>query len=197
MGKSRKWVLEDKIQEAVHRRRNGQETTVLLQKSTAARPIRSPNRRRTFSLVRPPLEDIFARSGDEGPRTSSFRTNQRHPCVHWWTRRGRPATRPEQPSRKLLQRKKNKNDSSPVESGDWKSSCSKSGLRHRVPDVQAEVARMQGIIDRLQQELDDKGMVAGLPHKKSRVGPSTPQGVNGGRAPTPLAITGGHASACQ
>ena len=82
-----------------------------------------------------------------------------------------------------------------------------------VPDVQAEVARMQGIIDRLQEELammrpgrvsetvedaDDEDMVAGLPHKKSRVGPSTPQGLNGGRAPTtPLAITGGHASASQ
>ena len=45
--------------------------------------------------------------------------------------RGRPATRPEQPSRKLLQRKKNKNDSSPMESADWKNSCSKSARRHR------------------------------------------------------------------
>ena len=82
-----------------------------------------------------------------------------------------------------------------------------------VPDVQAEVARMQEIIDRLQEELammrsgrvsetvedaDDEDMVAGLPHKKSRVGPSTPEGLSGGRQPTtPLAITGGHASASQ
>ena len=76
-----------------------------------------------------------------------------------------------------------------------------------VSDVQAEVARMQGIIDRLQEDdevrsgrrdgdADDEDLVAGLPHKKSRVGSSTPHGLNGGRAPTtPLA--GGHASASQ
>ena len=124
--------------------------------------------------------------------------------------------KPEQPSRKLLQRKKNKKRLL----ADGERRLEELLLIERttpspfsvppvpiVPDVQAEVAMMQGIIDRLQEELammrsgrvsetvedaDDEDMVAGLPHKKSRVGPSTLQGLNGGRAPTtPLAITGG------
>ena len=43
-------------------------------------------------------------------------TNQRHPCVHWSEVEagGRGAAGQRQPSRKLLQRKKNKNDSSPM-----------------------------------------------------------------------------------
>ena len=48
------------------------------------------------------------------------------------------------------------------------------------------------------EDADDEDMVAGLPHKKSRVGPITPRGLSGGRAPTtPLAITGGHATTSQ
>ena len=64
------------------------------------------------------------------------------------------------------------------------------------PEVSSELGRMQGIIDNLQRELaglraieplipaaeDDESMVADLPHKKFRIGPTTPRGFNGGGA---------------
>ena len=78
--------------------------------------------------------------------------------------------------------------------------------QHEVPDV-AEFKRMQDTIVRLQRELssllsvdpvdptvdDGESLVADLPHKKSRVGPTTPLGTSTGVPRTPLAITGGHA----
>ena len=78
--------------------------------------------------------------------------------------------------------------------------------QHAVPDV-ADIKRMQDTIVRLQRELarlrpvdpvdttadDDESMVADLPHKKSRVGPTTPLGIAVGAPRTPLAITRGHA----
>ena len=77
--------------------------------------------------------------------------------------------------------------------------------QHVVPDV-AEFKRMQDTIIRLQRELaslrsvdsvdptvdDDESLVVDLPHKKSRVGPTTLLGTSMGVPRTPLAITGGH-----
>ena len=179
-------MLEDKIQEAVWqtvlRGRRPPSAQWPRDNRSSTKANGSPNRRRSFSLVRPPPHS----SGDEGPRTSSFRTNQRHPCVHW--------SEVEAGGRGAAGQRQGQN--SP-----HGSCCSARRTRTTqigrtlqraspfsvlpvliVPDVQAEVARMQGIMDRLQEELamirsgrvsetvedaDDEEMVAGLPQEVS------------------------------